>query len=387
MFTWLASNWIDLIAVIFTFGFMIFVHELGHFVMAKRVGITVHEFALGFGPKLLSFGKKKGKEGGEEEEDPDPTEQGKNKVHTEYNLRAIPFGGFVSMEGEDEPGDPDDPGNFNNKGVFERFKVIVAGCMMNYVAGIIVLLLVGFVWGIPRPSAQVGSLIEGYPLEKSGVKKGDIIRQVDNTKIRDFTHLSKLISKIKDNRKVHLVVERDGQTLHFKVPVKYDEEVDRGMLGFSPPMGMMSFTFVRVPPGQVFSETLLTTYRLTLMPVTIVRMLVSRKITTKQIAKGTAGPVGIGQMIFEVSKRGFSKLLYICALLSILIGAFNLLPFPMLDGSRVVFLAIEGIRGRPVDPEKEGMIHQVGFVILMILVLLVTYNDILRLIRGENIVK
>lgn len=382
--SWLAANWIGLLAVVLTFGFMIFVHELGHFLMAKRVGITVHEFALGFGPRLLQFGgrKKKDEEPDADDDSPEPTR---------YCLRAVPFGGFVSMEGEDDPGDLDDPGNFNNKSVWDRFKVIVAGCVMNYIAGITLLLLVGFIWGIaiPNPPAVVGQIItgRGFPMENSGIEKGDKIVQVNGTKIEDFDQLSSIITPMKEGEEVNLQVERKGKIIPFTLKVKYDKEYKKGMLGFAPVQGLLGFKFIPQPPGVIITQTIEKTAILTFMPVIIVQKLMSKEMTAQQVKEGTAGPIGIGQLLFSISKQGLPSLLYMCAILSILIGAFNLIPFPALDGARAFFLGIEWIRKKPLDPGKEGFVHQLGFIVLIILVLIVSYNDVIRLIKGTSFFK
>jgi regulator of sigma E protease len=408
---WLLTNWTGLLAVVFTFGFMIFVHELGHFLMAKRVGITVHEFALGFGPKLLSFGgnKKQGKSDKKEEErlkefvqdeskDSENPEEPRNTEDTEpvktiYSLRAIPVGGFVSMEGEDEPGNEADPGNFNKKTVWGRMKVILAGCTMNYITGILIFILIGFAWGIPviadaqNPPAVIGTVKVDYPAHDAGLLPGDRIAEIDGQEIRDFDHLKSIVSPIKDGREISVTVERNGEMLTFQMPVMYDEEYDSGMLGFTPSISILNLDFEKKPAGEVIATSLGTTWRLTIAPVTIVQMIVSRQLSLQQVGSGTAGPIGISQLLFEISKRGLPSLLYMMAMLSILIGAFNLLPIPALDGARALFLGVEGVRGKPLDPQKEGMIHQIGFVALMILMFVVAMNDIIRLIRGENIIK
>ncbi|MFP4498087.1 MAG: M50 family metallopeptidase [Vulcanimicrobiota bacterium] len=400
IWNWITENVGGVLAVIFVFGFMIFVHELGHFLMAKKVGITVHEFALGFGPKLLSFGGNKKKEEDEETDDKNNEDKNENSeenktrekepVKTEYCLRAIPMGGFVSMEGEDEPGDLDDPGNFNNKSATNRLKVILAGCVMNYITGILLLIFIGFAFGVPMPKTEdppavVGSVLEGYPLE--GVAKiGDEILKVNDEEIEDFEELSGIISQIKDGSTVTLTVKRAGEIKALEVPVMYDKERDKGMLGFAP-MPEFGYVFEKKPAGTVIMSSLYTTGKLTAMPYFIVKLLVTKQMTAKQVGQGTAGPLGISQMLFEVSKLGFPTLLYMCAMLSILIGAFNLLPIPALDGSRALFIIIEGIRKKPVNPELEGMIHNIGFIVLMIFVLVVTFNDILRIIRGDSIIK
>lgn len=381
--------------VLFTFGFMIFVHELGHFLMAKRVGITVHEFALGFGPRLIRFRRKEnGKLSveffpGDIDEDEEQLE-GK-EVRTEYCLRIVPFGGFVRMEGEDGPGNLEDPGNFNNKTIWERAKVLVAGCTMNYITGITMLLIVGFVWGvgIGVMPAKVGTIVEGYPLEKAGVQPGDKIIMLDGQPVKNFEHLRGIISAKKGGDIVELKIERPDKPAFFvNVEVMYNKESQRGMIGFSPPQNeLKGFQFIRVSPKNVILYTLDKVKILTLSPIIIVERLLSKKMSVGDIKKGTAGPLGIGHMIFEISKMGLAAIIYMCALLSILIGAFNLIPFPALDGSRLLFLLIEKIRKKPLDPEKEGMIHQVGFIVLIIFVIVVTYGDIMRIASGRGFFK
>ncbi|MCE1247643.1 MAG: site-2 protease family protein [Firmicutes bacterium] len=361
--------------ILFTFGFMIFVHELGHFLMAKRVGITVHEFALGFGPRLFRY-KREGD-------------------ITEYCLRIVPFGGFVRMEGEDEPGDSNDPGNFNSKSVGARAKVIVAGCVMNYVTGITLLLLIGFTVGLGQGiiPARVATLKDGYPLQMAGVKVGDEILKVDGVKIGDFEDLQKIIQAKKDGDEANLEIKRGNEApFAVTVKVKYDNETKSPLLGFSPPMGKLAgFKFTKAEsPMQVLEFTATKTLMLTFSPVFVIHSIVSEKDSVKrsekiqQVKEGSAGPVGIGHMLFEVSKMGIPSILFMCSFFSILIGAFNLMPFPGLDGSRLVFLLIEKIRNRPVDPDKEGFVHQMGFIALIVLVLFVTWNDIMRLVHNQS---
>jgi len=300
----------------------------------------------------------------------------------------VPLGGFVSLEGEDGPGDPNDPGNFNNKPARDRLKVILAGCFMNYVAGILLLLVVGFIWGVAiiNPPAVIGSLTPGYPLERAGMQVNDRILEVNGQKITGFVELSELISPMKDGTPVSLLVERDKKVFTCNLKVKYDEKYKRGMLGFSAKSGMLAgFTFIKVTPVEVLQDTLLKTALFTVSPILMVQKLITREISVKEVKEGSAGPIGIGQMIFDLSKKGTATILFTCAFLSILIGAFNLIPFPALDGSRAVFIVLEMIRKKPIDSEKEGIIHQIGFIILIILVIIISYQDILRLIRGQSL--
>jgi regulator of sigma E protease len=298
------------------------------------------------------------------------------------------------MEGEDEPGNNDDPGNFNSKTIWARAKVIVAGCVMNYITGITLLLFIGFVWGIGMGiiPAKVASLKDGYPLQKAGVQVGDQILKVDDKPIADFEELQAMIKAKKAGDTAKLEIKR-GENPPFvvTVDVKYDEEMKTVLLGFSPPANKLAgFKFIPAPPLEIIKYTAGKTLLLTLSPAIVVHSIFSEKDPgkrsekIKQVREGSAGPVGIGHMLFEVSKMGIPSILFMCSFFSILIGAFNLIPFPGLDGSRLVFLAIEWLRRKPVDPDKEGFVHQMGFIVLIILVLFVTWNDIMRLVNNQG---
>lgn len=379
------ENIIGIVVVFISFGFIIFIHELGHFLMARRVGIKVHEFALGFGPVLWS--KKM----------PD--------TETVYALRLFPFGGFVSMEGEDEAkaADPNDPSNFQNKTNWQKIKVIASGPLMNYVVAILLFLVVGFAFGIGEMylKPKVGKVLEGTPAQKIQLQTGDYIKSIDGIPVTDAMEMIDIIHK-NPNKEISLVIERFvpnapnskiGETviLNLKVTPMPKEVTDEngnkiiiGIIGFQPDTKALDMRFNRVPPGKVFADCADKTIKFSLSPFMAIAMIVQGKIDGKEVAEGSAGPVGIGQMFFEMYKKGFPALLFFLAIINVLIGVFNLIPFPALDGSRIASLAIASALKKDFDPEKEGLVHTIGFWILMVLVIFFTYNDIIRLFKGDK---
>ncbi len=381
------SNIVGIIVVFISFGFIIFIHELGHFIMARRVGIKVHEFALGFGPKIWS--KKSEKDG------------------ILYALRLFPFGGFVSMEGEDEtkPADPNDFQNFQNKTNWQKIKVIAAGPLMNYLMAVVLFLFVGFVFGVGEMylKPKVGNVLPDTPAQKIGLQAGDIIKRINAVPIEDAMQMISLIHE-SPGKEIKIVIDRNGHTFEktaipmereipysedagFGKAVKIIEKDSKkfaviGALGFQPDTKSLDIRFNRVGPGTVVLDTLDKTVKFSLSPFLAVAMMVQGKIGSKEVVEGSSGPVGIGQMFFEMYNKGIPALIFFLAIINVLIGVFNLIPFPALDGSRIAFIAIAWIRRKDFAPEKEGLVHAIGFWVLMLLVLFFTYNDIIRLIKG-----
>ncbi|GAB6173789.1 RIP metalloprotease RseP [Paradesulfitobacterium aromaticivorans] len=345
------------LAIVFVFGLLVMVHELGHFLVAKWAGIRVLEFSFGFGPKLVGY---KGKE-------------------TFYAIRLIPLGGFVRLYGMDpEPdengqatiGSSDDPYSYMNKPVWKRMAVIVAGPIMNFILAIVLFVAVFAYLGIPAQAQgnAIGSLAEGKPAVTAGLLAGDRIVAVDNTPTSDWNTLTEVIHA-KPNQALVLTVERQGQTQTLKLTTEKDAQTGYGMIGIGP-----EIVYERVPILQTFRFGFARTIEFTkFIVVTLTQMV------TRQIPADVGGPVAIAKAIGEGAQAGFSNLLGLTGVLSIQLGLLNLFPIPALDGSRLVFLIIEGIRRKPLNPEKENLIHLVGFVLLLALMIAITYRDILNL--------
>lgn len=387
------GNIFGIIVVFLCFGFIIFIHELGHFLMARRVGVKVLEFALGFGPKLWS--KKDEKTG------------------TLYALRAFPFGGFVSMEGEEikegEKVNPDDPTNFQNKTRWERMQVIAAGPLMNYISAILIFIFVGFAFGVGEMylKPKVGKVLDNSPASKIGLKEGDFITSINGTKITDAMEMIDLIHK-HPAKNIDVTYTRDGKEYSVSVETmvrefQIDDDKDAnglkviekdgkkyvqmGLLGFQPDTKSLDIRFKRVSAGAVFKDCFDKTWKFTISPFVAVAMICKGQVKSKEVIEGSSGPVGIGQMFFEMYNKGFPALIFFIAIINVLIGVFNLIPFPALDGSKILTLGIAAIIGKDFDPEKENMVHTIGFIILLAAVVFFTYNDILRLVKGISFFK
>ncbi len=330
---------ITAVSAIFVFLMVILVHEFGHFAVAKMVGIKVNEFSIGMGPKLIQ--KKKGE--------------------TEYTLRALPIGGYVKMEGEDEASE--DPRGFNKVSPLSRIAVVAAGAIMNFISAIIVFTIVSY--GLGMPINIIENTIPSSPAEKSGLLSNDTIISINGIKSDTWESISKIISKSDPNQEMELKVKRDGQDKKIVLKPTVDEE---------------GKTIIGIVPKYKKSITLAIKggFQKTLMFLGLMFEFLGMIFKGKVGIKHLSGPIGVIHEVGVAAKLGIYNLLLILGFISVNLGFFNLLPIPALDGSRIVFLIIELIRGKPIDPEKEGFIHFVGFVLLISLMLLVTYKDIVQ---------
>lgn len=334
-------------ASILVFGLLIIFHELGHFIAAKRVGIKVHEFSVGFGPKLLSI----------------------PRGETAYNLRLFPLGGFVRMAGMDPAEEvEDEEKSYKNKTVGQRAAVIAAGPLMNFLLAALLLMVIFMVHGFPTPTTTIGKLVPGQPAENAGLKPGDRIIAINDQPVTRWEDITSLVNA-HPGQPITVTVLRDGGKEKFKLVTAVNAE-GRGMIGIYPRQEMRPLgPFAALYRGMEY------TVRLSGLILEFVgRMIVG------QAPAEVGGPVRIVQEIHTAVQLGFFYLLQLAAFLSINLGLFNLLPIPALDGSRLLFLALEGLRGRPVDPTKENFVHLVGFGLLLLLIMVITYKDILGLL-------
>jgi len=327
---------------IIIFGLLILVHEFGHFITAKRNNVKVDEFSLGMGPKIVD--KKIGE--------------------TVYSFRILPLGGFVRMAGMEEQ-DQDDPRGFNKKTVGQRMAIIFAGPFMNFVTALILFILAFMVVGIPADINVIGEVLEGQPAVQAGLQPGDRVVDINGNKIESWKDLVTIIHK-SPGEKLTLTIHRDNRVQQVQVVPKKDPESGLGMIGIMQSWerkGLFAATALGLEQAYEFTKLII---------VSLVQMI------TGAIKPEVAGPVGVVSMVGEVSQFGIGSLMTFAGILSINLGLINLFPIPALDGSRLVFLAFEGLRGRPIDPAKENFIHLVGFVLLMALMIIITYQDILR---------
>jgi regulator of sigma E protease len=347
---------LSFLAVALVFGAVVFIHELGHFTVAKLTGVKVVEFSLGMGPKLAGY---KGKE-------------------TEYVLRALPIGGMCAMAGEPdglqtESAGCEDSRRFDRQPPRVRAAITVAGPVMNFVLALVLFVLVYSILGTPAGySTLIQEIIPGSAAEAAGVLPGDKVASVDGTAVNDWNELLLAIQN-HPGGKMELMLERNGENLPAVLEPQLDAETGRQMIGIK--TGPENLIWRNMSPGEGISagfQQTLATFEIILQTL---RQMFSGGVSIRDLS----GPVGIVQVIAQTAKEGMVSLIFLTAFLSINIGVCNLLPIPALDGGRLLFILIEKILRRPISPRKEGAIHLAGLVMLLMLMAVVTYFDVLRL--------
>ncbi len=339
----------NIIIALIIFSIIILFHELGHFLLAKKNKIKVNEFCLGLGPTLVGF----------------------TKGETKYSLKLFPFGGACMMEGED--GESQDTRAFNSKSVWARISVVAAGPVFNFIMAWMFALIVIASVGYDRP--VLTGVREDFPAEEAGLQQGDEIISMNGYHTHFFREVSQY-SLFHPGEKVEVVYQRDGKRYNTTLAPKLDQESGRELLGMNGSSLRQKGTFLQTI-SHSFYEVKYWIYN----TMESLRMLVTGKVGLKDLS----GPVGIVKVMgdtYDSSQSaggtGFAILSMInfSIFLSANLGIMNLLPIPALDGGRLVFLIIEAIRRKKIDPEKEGMVHFVGLMALMALMVLVMFNDI-----------
>ena len=349
----------NIFAFIIVLGVLIFFHEFGHFLIARLFGVGVEKFSLGFGPRLI--GKKVG--------------------ITDYRLSAIPLGGYVKMVGE-EPDAEIDPADlslsFTHKHVLKRMLIVAAGPVFNILLAI--LIFFGIFWAsgtfIMKPS--IGAVRAGSPAEAAGLMQGDLITVINGMAINSWDEMAEIISA-SEGQTLDLSIRRQESTLDFsiapeKVPTQniFGEEIQRHVIGIE--ASRESFS-KEMNPIEAFTESLRQSYRVIELMVVIIAKLIKGDISTDTLG----GPIMIAQMAGDSAKAGVGSLVFFIALISINLAVINLLPIPVLDGGHLLFFLIEAIKGSPVSIKIREVAQQVGLFLLILLMILVFYNDIHRI--------
>jgi regulator of sigma E protease len=413
------------IAIIIILGALIFFHELGHLLLAKRAGILCREFAIGFGPKVFAF----------------------KKGETVYTIRLLPLGGFVRMAGEDPEGielkaghrvglifnnanevekiivnhrekypvqktitlekadlehdltlsgfENEEAGlstykvkedalfvadhqemqiapynrQFGSKTIMQRTLAIFAGPLMNFLLAFIILVAFSLMQGIPTNESRLGTLQENAAADKAGLQKGDKVIAIQGDKMDDWKEL------------VSVIQQNPGEKMMFTIVRNGKEKVVPITLGSRKGAGDQNEGFIGAHPYTESSVLGSIQYgaKQTWFMTTAIFTGISELITGQHGIEQLSGPLGIYEYTDQAAKAGIFMLLQWAAILSINLGIFNLLPLPALDGGRLLFLGVEALRGKPIDPQKEGLVHFIGFAFLMLLMLVVTWNDIQKI--------
>ncbi len=327
------------ISFIFVFGVIVLIHELGHFLAARWHGVYVKEFSIGMGPRLWSH-------------------QGKETL---YSLKAFPIGGSVQMEGEQEESEAQN--SFGQKKAWQRFTIIAAGPLMNFVLALILLFGVYFFQGYQ--TTTVAELIKDLPAESSGIQIGDSITAINDLPIKNWEALVEAIDGSK-GMPLLVEVERAGQRIEFEVPVVQDAQSERYMVGIRP---TIERSLAKAASGAVVVTSKLSVAIIEFVP---------KLISGSESMENVAGPVGLAVVIGEQASLGFINLLHFTAFISVNLGIMNLLPFPALDGGRLVFIFYEMIFRKKANQRFEEGLHYMGFMLLMLLMVIVFISDFSR---------
>lgn len=346
-------------ATIVVLGILIFVHELGHFILSKKMGVKVLKFSLGFGPKLV--GKKIGE--------------------TEYQIAIFPLGGFVKPLGED-PSEEINEGERHRsywaQPVWKRALIIGAGPFFNFFLAIVIFSLINIFVGIPLPpSSRIGEVSPGLPADSAGLKSGDLVVSIDGEKVTKWEDLSKVIRSSK-GKELLLKIKRNDEIIEIKVTPKpsvqknlFGEEIQTFVIGITP---FNEVAFQKVHPVIAIGSGILQTWQgIQLMVIGIVKI-IERVIPAKEVGS----LIMIGKLAGEQAQKGIMELAIFTAIISINLGLINLFPVPILDGGHFLFLLLEAILRKPLSIKKMEIAQQIGFIFLIFLMLFAFYNDLIR---------
>ena len=340
---------IRIIEALLLLSVLVMIHELGHYTAGRLLGFTIVEYAVGMGPKLFGF-KRKG---------------------IEYNVRALPLGGMCRFYGEDEG--VLDERCFNAQKAWKRFIVILSGPLMNFVLAFVLAMILLLGWGVSdETKVLVQGVGENSPAKAAGVEIGDQFLTVDGKPVESMETLIDAVRAANPDS-MEAVILRDGQERTLVLSGLYDAEAGANMMGVT-----IAYGTKRVGLGFAIRESAAYCWEMAGLVFKSLGMLFSGEAGLKDMA----GPVGIVQILGEATVSGWYTVLSLCVMLSVNLGIVNLFPIPALDGGRILFILIEWVRGKPVPPEKEGMVHLVGLGLLLILIVVITFNDVMRLIRG-----
>lgn len=354
---------------------LVVLHEFGHFIMARRSGVRVNEFAVGFGPKLLKWTSR--------------------RSGTTYALNLLPIGGYCAMQGEDGKSTEaeqqrqaratgiveHDPENFQSKTALVRLGIVLAGPVANFVLAFVLLFAAAFVFGVASKAQQpiVGPLSEGMPASKAGVQVGDRIVALNGEPVRSGDQVVDVIHGSL-GKPLRITFERAGSSFVktlVPAPCPPTSPPHQGCIGFQPIP-----RYERVGFGAAIAYAGLSMVDMVQQSVQRLALVVMHPA---QYAGSLTGVIGMGRAAQTIQDFGWAPYIDLAAMISLSLGILNLLPLPALDGGRAAFILAETLRGKPVDPEKEGLVHVAGFAMLMMLMIFVAYHDIAKIVQGKAV--
>ena len=366
-------------------GILVLVHELGHFLVARRNGVTAEEFGFGFPPRIFGVYRDKNDKikfvwGNKEIERSVLRED-----QTVYSINLIPLGGFVKIKGENGE-DKDDPKSFSGQSIWVRFKILSAGVFMNFIFGIVFLafaLQIGLPDsvedGVDSPGAkiQVIQVVQNSPAQDIGIKLGDELLAIKNYtgEKKSINSVTQFQDLVQENAGKEIVISisraENGEFVDIPVKVRESAPVGEGLLGIA----LAKTKIVKYGFFESFWIAARNTFYFIGAIFVFLFDLIGNLIASKPVGGDVTGPVGIAVMTGQMTRLGLAYLLQFTAILSINLGVINFLPFPALDGGRILFLVIEKIKGSPINQKVEGYIHTIGFMILLAIMILVTARD------------
>ncbi|MGE5248098.1 MAG: RIP metalloprotease RseP [Verrucomicrobiota bacterium] len=341
-------------------GVLIFVHEFGHFIVARKLGVGVTKFSFGFGPKL--FGVQRGE--------------------TEYLVSAVPLGGYVKLVGETDaeevPADQRER-SFSHKPVWVKMAVVAAGPIGNLLFAVLVFWLV-FLGGVPSLTTQVGDVVAGGPAARAGIQKGDVVVRVDGAAVSTWEDLAARIRMGTPGKPLQITVRRDGVEKTIAVAPElregrtlFGEKVSEPKIGIA---AGQQIVYQRIGVGAAFLKAGSETGKLVYLTAMTVVKLIMRVLPSDTLG----GPILIAQMAGDQARQGASAFAYFLGLLSVNLGILNLLPIPILDGGHLLFFSVEALMRKPISHQARAVAQQVGLALILTLTALVFYNDIVRLL-------
>ena len=335
-----------LLIMLLVFGVLVFIHEFGHFITARLCGVSVKEFAIGMGPTIFSWNSK--------------------KHETKYGLRLLPIGGFVSMVGEDE--ESSEKGAFCNQSIWKRMMIVLAGPAMNLILGFLLMTVLVFSQGT-LASTTIAKFDE-QAVSAQKLEVGDEILKVASTRVHTGDEMVYEIMN-QGYRPIDILVVRNGEKILVE-DVEFPSIADSGAV-------FGDYDFIPYAEQRTVPNLLKHAFFRSVSNVKMVYDSLGGMITGRFGMDAVSGPVGVAEVVGDAAKNGLQSLLFIVTLLSVNLGVFNLIPFPALDGGRFLFLIIEGIRKKPMNPNVESAINFVGIMILFALMILITVKDVFKL--------